>query len=247
MIALASLRAVGRPIVDFALPPRCPGCGTIVDGDARFCMGCWSGIDFLGPPICVQCALPLPVHEGAEMHCAACLARPPSFDRTYAAAAYGDLTRRIALKLKYGTRPATALTIAKLMARNVVGGPDALLVPVPLHRWRIWRRGYNQSALVATALGKQAGVPVALAGLIRTRSTPPLKAMNHGQRRATVRGAFAVAPGHGFAGRRIMLVDDIYTTGSTADACAKVLKKAGAASVELHVWARVVRAAHLVL
>ena len=131
------------------------------------------------------------------------------------------------------------------MARSVTSGPDALLVPVPLHRWRIWRRGYNQSALVATALGRQTGVPVAVQGLTRTRGTPPLKAMNATQRRDTVRGAFAVTDDHPFQGRRILLVDDIYTTGSTADACAKTLKRAGAASVELHVWARVVRPAHL--
>lgn len=179
------------------------------------------------------------------MRCGACLARPPAFDRTFAAAAYGELTRAIALKLKYGTRPATALTIARLMVRNVSGGADALLVPVPLHRWRIWRRGYNQSALIATALARQTGVPVALQGLLRTRATPPLKAMNGTQRRDAVHGAFAVADHHEFKGRRIMLVDDIYTTGSTADACAKLLKRAGAASVELHVWARVIRAAHL--
>lgn len=242
---MIALRQLARPVIDFALPPRCPGCGTIVDGDHRFCMACWREIDFLGPPICLQCALPLPVQEEAEMRCAACLARPPAYDRTFAAAAYGDLTRRIALKLKYGTRPATALTIAKLMARNVMGEDAALLVPVPLHRWRIWRRGYNQSALIATALGRQTNVPVALHGLRRIRSTPPLKAMNHNQRRDTVRGAFAVTPGHAFGGRRIILVDDIYTTGSTANACAKALKQAGAASVELHVWARVVRPANL--
>lgn len=208
-------------------------------------MECWREIDFLGPPICLQCALPLPFQDEAEMRCAACLARPPAYDRTFAAAAYGDLTRRIALKLKYGTRPATALTVAKLMARNVMADDAALVVPVPLHRWRIWSRGYNQSALVAAALGKQAGLPTALSGLLRVRSTPPLKAMNQTQRRDTVRGAFAVGPGHAFKGRRILLVDDVYTTGSTANACAKVLKQAGATSVELHVWARVVRPATL--
>lgn len=179
------------------------------------------------------------------MRCAACLARSPAYDRTFAAAAYGDLTRRIALKLKYGTRPATALTVAKLMARNVMPDDAALLVPVPLHRWRIWSRGYNQSALVATALGKQTGVSVALNGLLRVHSTPPLKAMNQSQRRDTVRGAFAIDHRHEVKGRRVLLVDDIYTTGSTADACAKVLKQAGATSVELHVWARVVRPATL--
>lgn len=238
---------VARQLLDFSLPPRCPGCGVIVDGDHRFCMDCWRQVDFLGPPACVQCALPLPFADDAETRCAACLARPPAFDRTYAAAAYGDLTRLLALKLKYGTKPATALTIAKLMARNVAPCEDALIVPVPLHRWRIWRRGYNQSALIASALGKQTGVARELGALRRVRSTPPLKAMNYAKRREVVRGAFVVNARFAdrVRGRTVMLVDDVYTTGSTANACAKTLKKAGAASVELHVWARVVREAQL--
>lgn len=233
--------------IDFALPPRCPGCGTIVDGDHRFCMACWAQIDFLGPPSCFQCAMPLPFADCEDARCAACLARPPAFDRAFAASAYGDLTRDLALKLKYGTKPATALTMAKMMARHVRADADALLVPVPLHRWRIWRRGYNQSALIASALSHATGVPHAPSAIVRVRSTPPLKAMNHGKRRDTVRGAFAIddrCKPH-LQGKTILLVDDIYTTGSTANACAKVLKKAGAGSVELHVWARVVRAAQL--
>ena len=242
--ALGILAAATRHVVDFALPPRCPGCGTIVDGDHRFCMPCWRAVEFLGSPACLQCALPLPFQDAEDVRCAACIARPPAFDRAFAAAAYGELTRRLALKLKYGTKPATALTIAKLMQRNVVPRDGALLVPVPLHRWRIWRRGYNQSALIATALSRATGTPVSLRLLHRTRGTPPLKAMNQARRRETVRGAFAVDRGDvDLGGRTILLVDDVYTTGSTADACAKVLKKAGAGAVELHVWARVVRPA----
>lgn len=203
-------------------------------------------VEFLGPPSCVQCALPLPFAD-SDTRCARCLARPPAYDRAFAATAYGELTRTLALKLKYGTKPAVALTIAKLMARHVVAGDDALLVPVPLHRWRIWRRGYNQAALIASALRKSTEIAVCLDALRRTRSTPPLKAMNGAQRRDTVRGAFSINPARlaSVAGRRVLLIDDVYTTGSTAHACAKTLKKAGAASVELHVWARVVRAGHL--
>ena len=236
-----------RSLLDFALPPRCPGCGAVVDGDHRFCMDCWRQVDFIGASACMQCALPLPFVEGPDARCAACLARPPAYDRTYAATAYGDLTRLLALKLKYGTKPATAVTMAKLMARNVAPAADALLVPVPLHRWRIWRRGYNQSALIATALGKRTGVAREFGALKRTRSTPPLKAMNGARRREVVRGAFAVDAGAAdrVRGRTILLVDDVYTTGSTADACARALKKAGAASVELHVWTRVVREAQI--
>lgn len=243
-------RAAGgllRHALDFSLPPRCPGCGVVVDGDHRFCIECWRGIDFLGPPACVQCALPLPIVEGPDARCGACLARPPAYDRAYAATAYGDLTRLLALKLKYGSKPATASTIAKLMVRNVAPDGNALLVPVPLHRWRIWKRGYNQAALIASALARQTGGATELGALVRTRSTPPLKAMNGAKRRDAVRGAFAVhaRSADRIRGRTILLVDDIYTTGSTANACAKALKKAGAASVELHVWARVVREAQL--
>lgn len=238
------LRLTVRPVLDFALPPRCPGCGAIVDGDHRFCMACWGQIEFLGKPSCVQCALPLPFGD-EETRCAACISRPPAFDRAFAATSYGELTRRLALKLKYGTKPATALTMAKLMARNVVPGADALLVPVPLHRWRIWRRGYNQAALIGAALSRQTGVARDDEVLRRIRSTPPLKAMSQAKRSDAVRGVFAVNAARLLAGRKIMLVDDIFTTGSTADACAKALKKAGAASVELHVWARVVRPSHV--
>lgn len=251
MGAMAAVRraagALVGPALDFALPPRCPGCGAIVDGDHRFCVDCWRRIDFMGATSCFQCAMPLPFLELGETRCAACLVRPPAFDRAYAAAAYGDLTRQVALKLKYGLKPATAITIAKLMARNVRAREQAVLVPVPLHRWRIWRRGYNQSALIAAALARRSGVALELEALLRVRGTPPLKAMNQAKRRETVRGAFAVRPDarDRICGRDVLLVDDVYTTGSTADACAKALKKAGAASVELHVWARVVRAAHV--
>ena len=249
MEAIAAMRrvlgALAAPAFNFALPPRCPGCGTVVDGDHRFCMECWRQIDFLGATSCFQCALPLPFLELDETRCAACLARPPFFDRAFAAAAYGDLTRGVALKLKYGLKPATAITMAKLMHRNVRAREEAVLVPVPLHRWRLWRRGYNQAALIAAALARQSGVPLERDVLLRVRGTPPLKAMNQAKRRETVRGAFATRPDAGdrIRGRDVLLVDDVYTTGSTADACAKILKKAGAASVELHVWARVVRAA----
>ena len=239
-------QAAFGPMLDFALPPRCPGCGTVVDGDHRFCMSCWNQIEFLGVAACMQCAMPLPFVEAGETPCAACLAHPPSFDRAHAATAYGALTRQVALKLKYGLKPATAITMAKLMARHVRARPEAVLVPVPLHRWRVWRRGYNQSALIASALARQTDVVADLDALRRTRATPPLKAMNPSKRREAVRGAFVVPDSatHRIRGRDVLLVDDVYTTGSTADACAKALKKAGASSVELHVWARVVRAAH---
>ena len=234
------LKACARPLVDFALPPRCPGCGLIVDGDHRFCAGCWQSLDWHGPPACRQCAAPLPFDDAER--CAACLARPPAYDRAAAAVAYGPVARALALKLKYGRRPGLARTFAQFMARHVdTGETDAVIAAVPLHRSRLWWRGFNQSVLIARALAAKSGLPVDVDLLRRTKRTPILRGLGPRARREAVRGAFAVRPGAIVKGRRILLVDDVFTTGSTVHACAKALKRAGAASVEVHVWARVVR------
>ena len=118
---------------------------------------------------------------------------------------------------------------------------DALLVPVPLHRRRLWWRGFNQSGLIARQLGAQWGMPVDHYLLHRTRPTPPLKGMNESQRQRAVNGAFLATEGRRIDGRTVILIDDVLTTGSTAAACAKALRKAGAGRVELISWARVVR------
>ena len=180
---------------------------------------------------------------GAEAECGACLAYPPRFDRARAAVAYGEIPRSVALKLKYGGRPGVAETMARLMARHLDGGPDALLAPVPLHRWRIWKRGYNQAALIASALARRSGTPALLDALERRKATPFLRGMGPRERAEAVRGAFAVPETRraAVAGKRIVLVDDVFTSGATANACALALKRAGAAEVQLLCWARVVR------
>lgn len=122
---------------------------------------------------------------------------------------------------------------------------DAIVVPVPLHRWRLWHRGFNQSGLVARELACRWGLPVDQGALRRTRRTKPLKGMSHGQRRKAVAGAFEVADSRGLKGRTVILIDDVLTSGSTAEACARVLRRAGATRIELICWARVVRPAQL--
>jgi len=243
----AVVRSALRQAVDFALPPRCPACGVITPAPHNFCLDCWQSLTFLGEPCCSRCGLPFDFAAGGgeEVECGSCLAEPPRFDRLRAAVAYGEVARKVALKLKYSGRPGVAETLARFMARHVAAGKgEALLVPVPLHRWRIWKRGYNQSALIATALAKRTGLAVELDLLRRVKATPLLRGLNRRERALAVRGAFAVKDGGkaALAGRQILLVDDVFTSGATANACARALKRAGAARVDIVCWARVVRA-----
>jgi ComF family protein len=241
--AAAALRSLASSAVDFALPPRCPACGTILADPHRFCLACWQSLTFLGEPCCVRCGLPFEFGGEGDAECGNCLADPPPFDRLRAAVAYGEIARGVALKLKHGGRPGVAETLAALMLRHLDPRADALLVPVPLHRWRIWRRGYNQAALIAAALARRSGLVAAQDILRRTRATPMLRGLGRRERALTVRGAFKVteAGKARLRGRRVILVDDVYTSGATAGACARALKRAGAASVEVLCWARVVR------
>ena len=231
-------------LVDFALPARCAGCGTIVDEVHSFCPDCWKQVEFLGDSGCSVCGLPLEATD-AEL-CGACVARPPRIQRTRSAVAYDDLSRSVVIRLKYGRKVALARTMARYMAPLVGSAEsDAILVPVPLHRGRLWQRGFNQSALVAAELARRTGLQSKPGILKRVKRTPALKGMSLTQRRRTVAGAFRVDSSAELAGRTIVLVDDVLTTGSTANACARALKRAGAGRVELVSWARVVRPAML--
>ncbi len=174
------------------------------------------------------------------MQCGACMETLPKHDGVLAATAYGKASSAVVMRYKYGKRPGLSRVLAQGMERVARGAEGAVLVPVPLHRWRLWQRGFNQSALVAKRLSKRLDMPVVLDALTRHRNTPPLRGLNPRQRRDTVQSAFSMNPARvdGLKGRDVLLVDDVYTTGATANACAKILKRAGAGRVQILCWAR---------
>ena len=233
-----------KQLLEFALPARCAGCGAIVGEVHSFCPDCWKQVEFLGDSGCSSCGLPLEATDAPL--CGVCIARPPRIQRTRSAVAYDELSRSIAIRLKYGRKVALARTMARYMAPLVqTDDRGAILVPVPLHRIRLWQRGFNQSAMVAAELARATGLRSEPRLLKRVKRTPALKGMSLTQRRKTVAGAFRVDPAAELHGRTVVLIDDVLTTGSTANACARVLKRAGAGRVELVSWARVVRPTQL--
>lgn len=227
-------------LADLALPPRCPGCGEITGEDHRFCVRCWGSLRFLGPPWCALCHAPFDYDRGEGAACGECLADPPLHSGVRAAVAYGEVARSVALKLKYSGRLACAETMARAMARLMPEDAD-LLVPVPLHRWRIWGRGFNQAALIAGALSKSSKVPADMELLRRMKATPVLRGLGYKGRAKAVAGAFALAADAAarLAGKTVVLIDDVHTSGATANACTRTLRRGGAAKVSLLCWARV--------
>jgi ComF family protein len=240
------LGTIARGALDLLYPPLCIGCRAQVGEPGSLCAACWQGVDFIDGPACTCCGLPFELDPGGDAHCAACLAQPPSFDRARAVMRYDTGSRGPILALKHADRLDLVPGFARWLdraGRSLLDDTD-VIVPVPLHPLRLWRRRYNQSAELARSVGKIARKPIATAVLKRVRATPSQGEMPSAQaRRRNMRGAFAV-PAHCRSfidGRRILLIDDVLTTGATADACARVLKRAGAAKVNVLALARVVR------
>ncbi|MEH6700161.1 ComF family protein [Parasphingorhabdus sp.] len=237
------LPPIFKPLIDFALPPRCPVCGVTVEADNRFCLSCWQQLDFLVKPWCAACGLPL-AFDGPEVSlCVKCLIEPPVHDGVRSVVRYNDLSSLIAMRLKYGTRLGLAKLIAEHLQKFVRESSDnAIIVPVPLHRSRLWRRGFNQSVLIGRELSRSSGIGMNYNVICRRKATPPLRGMTGKQRRRTVEAAFTLGDNLGAAisGKSVLLVDDVYTSGSTSSACARLLKKAGAKQVLVFCWARVI-------
>jgi ComF family protein len=242
-VQMQGLLAPLGQVFDLVLPPRCPACGVIVDGDGRFCGDCWQGLRFLGGAQCDQCGEPFAHEQGPGALCGACLADAPPWRRARAALAYDGAARTAMLRFKLADRQHLAGMMAEAMRRagREMLGPGVLLVPVPLHRWRLWRRGFNQALLLARELARGSGADLSVDGLMRVRATRPSVGLGAEARAANVRGAFRVRAPEVFLGRAVVLVDDVLTSGATAAACARTLLAAGAASVDVLTYARVVR------
>jgi ComF family protein len=240
----ARLRQVGRIIVDAVLPPRCLACGEIVGEPDSLCGSCWAAITFFAPPWCAVCGLPFPHPMGAAALCGACARRRPSWDRARAVLRYDKNSRQLLLAFKHGDRTHLAGAFGRWMHRaggEVLDGVD-LLVPVPLHWTRLFRRRFNQAALLAQAIHAAGGPPVAADWLVRRRRTPSQGLLGPAARARNVRGAFALRRGCDVKGKRIVLIDDVLTTGATAEECARVLRRRGAAFLGVLTLARAVRA-----
>ncbi|WP_374444952.1 double zinc ribbon domain-containing protein [Stella sp.] len=243
--AVRAAHAVGRRVVDLLLPPRCLACGEIVSADGALCPACWSKVAFVAAPSCRRCGVPFAFDPGAGAECGECARRPPPFERARAALRYDDASRPLILGFKHADRTHAAPAFAAWMAR--AAGPllaeADVIVPVPLHWTRLVRRRYNQAALLALAIGRIGGRPVVPDALVRRRRTPSQGQMRRLGRFRNVAGAFAVHPRREdrIAGRRVLLVDDVLTTGATVEACIRALRAVGATAVDVVTLARVVR------
>lgn len=243
--AVAAMRQTARAMLDLVLPPQCLACDRLVAVHGSLCPTCWSRLTLIERPYCARLGVPFAHFTGDGVLSAEALADPPPFDRCRAVAAFDDVARRLVHGLKYRDRLDLATWMGGWMVRagaDVVPVAD-LVIPVPLHVRRLWYRRANQAALLAQAIARQAGRPFAPTVLRRVRPTEQQVGLTADQRNRNVRGAFGVADRAAATvrGRRVLLVDDVYTTGATVKAATRTLLKAGAVAVDVLVFARVVR------
>lgn len=224
-----------RGVVNLLTPSLCLVCAGPVGEPASLCLACWGNLRQIDEPVCDMLGTPFAYDQGVGALSAAALADPPPWDRARAAVLFDETAAKIVHALKYTDRPEAGLFMARMMARAGRGllAEADVIIPVPLHRFRLWQRRFNQSAFLAQHLSRASGRPWRARLLIRRRHTRAQVGLERDDRRRNVRNAFAVTPegaAH-VAGKSVLLVDDVRTTGATAEACATVLKQAGAARV----------------
>jgi ComF family protein len=240
-----ALRSAFGRLVDVALPQLCASCREPITTEG-LCAACWSKLSFIAPPYCERLGIPFPYDPGPGVISIEAIADPPAYRRARAVVRYGDVASMLVHALKYGDRLDLAPLMGRWMAnagRDLLAQTDAM-VPVPLHWRRHWARRFNQSEALAGIIAKASGVAVARSALKRIKATPQQVGLSQSERALNVQGAFRVPPSGAaeVMGRRLLLIDDVLTTGSTLDACARTLLRAGAAQVDVLVFARVVAA-----
>jgi ComF family protein len=239
------LRQAGRFALDLLLPPRCAVCDNPVGVEGQLCAACFARTNFISAPFCVRCGVPFASAEqgGAEGWCPGCRAEPPLFRLARAALRYDDQARRLILPLKHADRDELAAILAPMMTRAGMAllAVADLLVPVPLHRRRLFQRRYNQAAVLAYAVGRLTGCPVLPDALARTRQTALLEEKSPEERTREIAGSIVVRPRRAgpLVGRSVLLIDDVMTSGATANACTQALLGAGVVAVDVLVAARV--------
>lgn len=233
------------------LPPRCPVSGDFVDEHGMVAPKVWQELDFIIDPMCQKCGMPFGFDaegggiEGDDHLCVSCLSYPPDYHKARAAVHYNDGSKDMVLAFKHGDQTHLARSFIPWMkqaGRDILNDVDVIL-PVPLHRWRLLKRRYNQAALIAERLAEEVGIDLWVDGLIRRRATPAQGYLKIEERKKNVKKAFAVNPKYGeaFKLKNIVLIDDVYTTGATVNECTRVLKQEGAARVDVLTLSRVVK------
>ena len=235
-------RTVAAGAIDLVLPPSCLACDAPVSAAGGLCPDCWSRISFIGRPCCARCGLPFAIEAAPDAICGDCARVPPVFDRARAAFLYEGAGRQLILAFKMADRSWLAPRLAAWLQRAAAPLlPEAdVVVPVPLHRWRLLARRFNQAAVLARLVAREADAIMVPDLLVRTRRTATQTRLSRPERRRNVRGAFAVRRSRLslVAGRSVLLVDDVMTTGATVSACARALRRAGAARVDVATLAR---------
>lgn len=239
------LQAATRAALDLVLPPLCLSCREQVLEPGTFCPRCWGQLHFLGAPCCAQCGTPFPHEVAPGLRCPDCLAAPPPYSAARACWRYGEAAAAAIVAFKHADRTEHAQALARHMVRAgaaLLEPADTLLVPVPLHWGRLWRRGYNQAALLAAAIARISGRRTVQDALLRKRATPSQQGLNRQARVRNVARVFAINPARRdrLAGATVVLVDDVLTTGATATACCHALLGAGVRDVRVLTVARVV-------
>ena len=241
-IARAGRRFAGN-VLDMVLPVTCCVCERPVSGAGGLCEACWAELEMVSQPVCDAYGTPFVFDEGDGAVSARAIANPPVWSRARGAVMFNDCSQKLVHALKYRDRHEVVRTMGRMMVhagRDVISQAD-LIVPVPLHRWRLWSRRYNQAALLASAVGAVTGISTQTDLVKRVRNTQSQVGLGEGQRSRNVKGAFAVPETRvsDVLGQRVLLVDDVLTSGATANECATVLKLAGAVHVDVLVFALV--------